>query len=152
DPSLAELVTGVRAAVAEAHGHQEAPLERVVEALQPDRSLGHNPLFQVEFTSAAEPSSLPRLPGLRVTPLDLGSRTAKFDLSMALEPSAGGGAVGRLEFARDLFDGATAVRICGHYRRLVAGALARPDARLSALPLLGADERRRVVGAWGPGV
>src|SRR5262249_32092847 len=48
DPSFRELVRRVRARVQEADEH-ELPLEKLVEALQPERSLSYSPLFQVMF-------------------------------------------------------------------------------------------------------
>src|SRR5262249_3795253 len=41
------LLHHVRQVVLDGMRHQEVPFEHIVQALQPDRSIGYNPLFQV---------------------------------------------------------------------------------------------------------
>ncbi len=80
-----------------------------------------------------------------------GPATAKFDLTLALA-EVGGGLVGSFEYSTDLFDAATIDRMAGHFRTLLEGVVADPEARLSALPLLTEAERGPLVGelARGP--
>ncbi|HLL82930.1 MAG TPA: MupA/Atu3671 family FMN-dependent luciferase-like monooxygenase, partial [Longimicrobium sp.] len=55
---------------------------------------------------------------------------------------------GSLEYTADLFEPATIERLLGHLRNLLAAGVARPTERLSALPLLGEDERRHLLVEW----
>jgi non-ribosomal peptide synthetase component F len=82
---LRELIARVRGTDLAAYGHQDLPFERLVEVLNPPRSLARHPLFQVllafQNTTAFDFSGMPGLQG-RFEPL--GSRGARFDLSFSL--------------------------------------------------------------------
>ena len=49
-----ELLAQARQRALEAQAHQDLPFEQLVEALQPERSPSHNPLFQVLFNHQSE--------------------------------------------------------------------------------------------------
>ncbi|TYB42714.1 non-ribosomal peptide synthetase [Actinomadura chibensis] len=127
DPAFAELLARVREVDLAAHAHQDVPFERVVEALNPARSLARHPLFQVMLTLQNNPEASVELPGLDVAvePVDAG--VAKFDLEFLLEDArdgGGGGFAGTLEYARDLFDRDTAERLAGWYRGTLEAVVA----------------------------
>jgi amino acid adenylation domain-containing protein len=145
---FAALLDRVRAAALGAFAHQEVPFERLVEALEVERSLGHNPLFQVSFALQNAPFTALELPGLRLLPLDAGAGTAKFDLGLTLAEEADGRLVGSFEHATDLFDAATVRRLAGHFRVLLAAVAADPERRIGELPLLSAAEGRQIVVDW----
>ena len=139
EPDLAELVARVRDGLLGAYAHQDLPFERLVEELQPERSLSWTPLFQVAFALQNTPLGGVEVPGLGLDPMTLESGTAKFDLTLLLSES-GGGLAGVLEHNRDLFDGATVQRMVEHFLNLLAGAAADPELPVSALSLLSPAE------------
>jgi amino acid adenylation domain-containing protein len=148
DPSFRELLARVRRTALGAYDHQGAPFEKVVEAVRPERTLSHEPVFQVLFElNNAAPSGGAHLPAPSLQSVGAQVNAARYDLTFTLFEH-GGGIGGRLQYATDLFDRETAVRLLEHYRALLASAAADPDRRLSALGLLGEGERALVVDEW----
>ncbi|WP_419789495.1 amino acid adenylation domain-containing protein [Pseudomonas edaphica] len=134
----------------DAQSHQDLPFEQLVEALQPERSLSHNPLFQVLFNHQSEAGLATRgrqLPDLRVEGLDWGSQTAQFDLSLDTQATAQG-IWATLTYATDLFEPAMLTRMLGHWQNLLQGMLDDPQQRVSQLPLLDGTEERSALQDW----
>ncbi len=144
DPAFRALLARVRETTLGAFQHPDLPFEKLVEALAPERSLGHSPLFQVLFSLQTARQPAPALAGLEVSRLDIAEQdSAKFDLTMLLRESPGGLAA-MLEYRTDLFDAATVRRMLDHYQLLLEGIAADPAQRISALPLLGSAERATI--------
>ncbi|HEX7181318.1 MAG TPA: amino acid adenylation domain-containing protein, partial [Thermoanaerobaculia bacterium] len=137
----------VRETTIASHDHQDLPFELLVEKLGVERSLAHTPLFQVMVVLQNAPTGELQAPGLTFAPADAPNTTAKLDLMLALYEIAEGFA-GEIEYATDLFDGATVRRFLGHFANLIAGAAAAPDRRLAELPLLSEAERHQVTVEW----
>ncbi|MEA2563442.1 MAG: hypothetical protein QOH06_4946 [Acidobacteriota bacterium] len=145
DPSFWELGRRVRAAALDAYAHQDVPFERLVEELHPDRHLGRNPLFETMLV-LQKAAQGPVLPGVETELLDVDTGTAKFDLTLMLVEE-GGGVLGAMEYACDLFDAGTVDRMLGHLCTLLGAVVDDPSRRLSDLPLLTAAEQAELV-AW----
>jgi amino acid adenylation domain-containing protein len=150
-PSVAELLHRVRATTLAAQDHQDLPFEQVIEAVQPVRSLAHNPLFQVMFTvegaSTAQGARALRMPGLALERVHQELPTAEFDLAMTLHEGVGA-ITGQLVYATSQYDRATIERHIAHYTTLL-GAMVLDDGRLvDTLPWLTAQERTQVLQAW----
>jgi len=143
DPTVTELVERVRQTALGAYGHQETPFERLVQELRPERLRDRSPLIQVAFVMQdAARRPLP-IRGLTTAPVEVTAEAAPFDLSLSLVPEAGEMAV-RASYSTDLFERDTIARLLDHYRMLLESAVADPTQRLSALPMLGADDARRI--------
>jgi surfactin family lipopeptide synthetase A len=145
NPSFRELLGRVREVISAAEAHGEVPFEQVIKQLQPERSMGHNPLFQVLLTLAPLPPVLPW--GWSLSQLDGGTGSAKFDLSLELADRAEG-LLGRVEYSTDLFEASTIARMVGHWQALLEGIVANPEQRLSELPLLTEAERHQQLVEW----
>jgi amino acid adenylation domain-containing protein len=147
DPSFRELVRREKRIALEAYAHQDLPFEKLVEVLQPDRSLNRNPLFQVMFQLANSPLEDLEFPGLKAEAIDFEVGKTHFDLTLSLmETSAE--ISGEMEYSSELFEVETVERMAGHFRQLLTAALENPDQRLSQLPLLTEHERFQIVIAW----
>jgi amino acid adenylation domain-containing protein len=140
DPTFRELLGRVREVAIGAYGHQDLPFEKLVEELNPERSLSHSPLFQVMMNFQNAPSGLLRLAGATVTPLRLRTVTTKFDLTAGIEDR--GEEIGvSFRYNTDLFDASTVRWMLGHYRTLLEGIASDPDRHISRLPVLTETER-----------
>ena len=153
NPSFRELVARVRAGNLAAYSHQELPFERLVEVINPARSLARHPLFQVMLVLQNNAPVGLELAGLATAFEPVASASAKFDLSVNLAEQRGAdgapaGIAGSLEYATDLFDRASVEAIAARLIRLLAAAVADADQPIGTLDVLGADERRTILSDW----
>jgi amino acid adenylation domain-containing protein/non-ribosomal peptide synthase protein (TIGR01720 family) len=153
NPSFRDLIARVRATNLAAYSHQDLPFERLVEVLNPARSLARHPLFQVMlvFQNNAEVSL--DLPGLTTSLEPVATASAKFDLLLSLSERRGSdgspaGINGVLEYATDLFDRASVEAMAGRLVRLVEAAIADPDQPIGSLDILAPEERRTILYEW----
>jgi amino acid adenylation domain-containing protein/thioester reductase-like protein len=146
NPSFSELLDRVRQVALLAYANQDAPFERVVEALQPERSLSHSPLFQVMFDLQHEPPQW-ELPGLSLTPVKKEHFMAKFDLTLTVETTSAG-LRGEWEYSSDLFNRETVARMSSQFQTLLAAIVANPDQTVGELPLLAERERYQMLVEW----
>ncbi len=161
DPTFRELLDRVRDVTLAAYAHQDLPFEKLVEELQPVRSLGQNPLFQVVFALQNTPMEQLVLPGLVLSPVHFETKTARFDLELYVWKCGDNfrnlwgkgwqqsdGLRGVMVYNTDLFDSATIASLRHHFQTLLEGIVANPETHLSALPLLTHEEQRELLQDW----
>ncbi|MFL5541691.1 MAG: amino acid adenylation domain-containing protein, partial [Longimicrobiaceae bacterium] len=147
DPSLRALVARTRETTVDAFAHQDVPFEKLVDALEVERSLSHSPLFQVMLTLQNAAEGEVALEGVEVAIGAPDLATSRFDLTVGLWET-GAGFAGWAEYATALWDEATIARLVGHLDALLRAAGAAPDAPVSTLPLLSPAERAQVVDGF----
>lgn len=147
DPTFRQLLRRIQKITLDAYEHQDIPFEMLVEELQPERSPGIAPLFQVLFVLQNAPRGELRLPNLTLTDMEVSSGATHFDLTLQLEETAPGMS-GVIEYSADLFDEETIQRLFGHLQTLLGGVVANPDEHICALPLLTAAEKDRLLVQW----
>src|SRR3984885_14262567 len=145
DPSFRSLVRRGRNWTIDALDHDRVPFEHLVRELKVDRVPGRNPLFQALFS--LEPPMPEVDPAWRLTQMDVDTGASKYDLSLELDERSEE-VLARFHYNTDLFDAATIVRMAAQWQRLLQGAVADPDQRISQLPLLTSDEQRQIVVDW----
>jgi len=161
DPTFRQLLQRTREVALGAYAHQDLPFETIVDKVQPQRDMSHSPLFQAMFVlrnagttfhgapgagQGAGPAPV-QLPGLKLSPMEAHSGTAKFDLTLfAVDEEER--ISGALEYNTDLFDAATIKRMLDHWQNLLQGIVAKPEEHISRLPLMGEQERRRMLVEW----
>ncbi len=145
DPSMSfrDLLARAREACLGAYAHQDVPFEKLVEELQPERSLGHSPLFQVAFGLEQSGGEGLRLPGLELNEAGVQRGEVIFDLSLALL-EADGELAAHLEYDTGLFDGWRMERMAGHYLELLREAVNEPGRRVSEMRMLTAPELEQI--------
>ncbi|WP_236062145.1 non-ribosomal peptide synthetase [Actinacidiphila acididurans] len=141
NPSFTELLGRVRGAALDAFAHQEAPFERLVEELRPERDLSRSPVFQVSFVYQNIPVPEFGVGGLRFEMMDVPSSTARFDLELQVFEQ-GDALGGWFEYNTELFDAATIDRMGGHLKVLLDHLLADPEQPVLDVALLTEDEER----------
>jgi amino acid adenylation domain-containing protein len=146
NPGFRQLLGRVRETALEAYAHQDVPFDKLVDALQPERSLSHAPLFQVVFALENTPQTLQHK-GLDLKWLDVDRGTARGDLSLFLSDK-GGELSCVWEYSTDLFDGETIRRMVAGYRTILESILDDPEQRIAYLNVLSEAERRQLIEEW----
>ncbi|MFI1019138.1 condensation domain-containing protein, partial [Streptomyces sp. NPDC020965] len=153
DPVFRELVGRARETALGAFEHQDVPFERLVEVLDPVRSMGRNPLFQVMLVLQNNTEAELHLPGLDVAAVPVGADTAKLDLSLTVferhtQAGAPDGIEGVLEYSADVFDAATARSLADRLVRLLEQVADDPDRTVGELDILTDAERHLTLTEW----
>jgi amino acid adenylation domain-containing protein len=147
NPTFRELLRRVQRVTLEAFAHQDVPFEKIVEELQPERSLSHAPLFQVMFSVHNMPEEAFELHGLTVSTMEADSGTIKFDLSLSWFETEEG-LSGALQYNTDLFDALTIERMGRHLERMLQSFAALPEQRIAEASLPGGSERDCLLYEW----
>ena len=147
DPEFIDLLARVRDTALGAYSHQDLPFEKLVEEIQPERSMSHAPVFQVMFGFQTISDAADGMNGIRIRPLTGNMVTAKFDMMlMVTERNGRLGVV--VEYSTDLFDEDRITQLLEHYRTLLEGIANNPHEHISDLSLLSEPERQRIVVDW----
>ena len=149
DPSFIELLARVRRTALDAYAHQDLPFQRLVEALDPQRDLSRNPLFQVMFSArnALDTERSVMGPDLAMGDFPVGFQTTHFDLEVHIYDTDDRLRVDFV-YSTDLFHAETVQRMLTHYEGLLEGVVADPQRRISELPLLSDSERHQLLVEW----
>ncbi|HEU4453278.1 MAG TPA: amino acid adenylation domain-containing protein [Longimicrobium sp.] len=161
DPVFRDVVRQARTAILDADANQDLPFDRMVDELVTERDPSRNPLFQVmyfhhtfvknlhhkEESEFAEELNLREL--IQETGVSLiDTHASKFDLTLATLEHADGTLANMVEYSSDLWDEETIARMMEHLRVLLEDACAHPEAPISALSMVSARERDRLL-EWG---
>ncbi|MFS0516454.1 condensation domain-containing protein [Nostoc sp. UIC 10607] len=141
NPSFRELLRRVREVALGAYAHQDLPFAKLVDALQPERKLGHTPLFQILFVLQNTPNPTVELSELTLTPMEINTGMARFDLALFVTETEQG-LMGTWKYSTDLFDADSITRMSGHFETLLKNIVAQPDTRINSLEMLTEPEKK----------
>ncbi|MFD3507486.1 amino acid adenylation domain-containing protein [Nocardia sp. NPDC058666] len=143
------LLAQIRDTDLRAFAHADIPFERVVDAIQPTRSAGRHPLFQVALSFDNLAPVAFELPGITVGALDARTGEAQFDLLLTVREH-NGGVHAEFTYATDLFDEATVESFGKRFTRLLAAVVADPEAAVGDIALLDSAELAAQTTFAGP--
>ncbi|MFJ3484099.1 amino acid adenylation domain-containing protein [Pseudomonas sp. NPDC090202] len=147
---VSELLRDIKETALGAQAHQDLPFEQLVEALKLERSISHNPLFQVMYNhqpQVADVTTLKTASGLTLGAVDWQSRTTQFDLTLDTWEK-GGRLLAAFTYANDLFEAPTIARMARHFTALLHALVKDDDQRIGELPMLDAAEQQVLVHDW----
>ena len=147
NPRFVDLLESVRSDTLEGFENQDLPFEKLVEALQPERNLSFNPVFQVLFNLRTQNTGRLDLQGLQTEFHPTGRRTAMVDLSLTVDDRPDGITL-EFEYRSDLFDEPGIQRMAEQFSCLLEGIADNPLARISSLPLMSDPQRQQVLYDW----
>ncbi len=140
---FATLLAAARDEALAAFDHADAPFEQVVEALAPERSWSHNPVFQAMFVWKTHDPVPPPAGGLAWEAVALPSTGAKVDLTLAVL-DRGDRLDCRFEYRRDLFLPETIAQMALAFGALTSALVRAPDAAMGTLPMLHPTQARAI--------
>ena len=151
NPTINECLNRTQKAVADAISNQDVPLQKVIDAIAPERIEGRLPLIQVMFVYERESEATPqlKLSNISAEPTFVETHASKFDLTLFVVESESG-LKATVEYRTDLFDASTMHRMLCHYEAILAQLVENPEQRLSELNYLTNDERENVL-SYGRG-
>jgi len=143
NPTFLEVLQRVKHVTLGAYTHQDLPFEKLVEVLNPERSVQYAPLFQVKinFVQGVLQTRL-AVGSLHVSPLPLSVKYAKQDIELLLHEGETG-IRGNFTYNTALFDASTIKRLSDHFLVLLENVVKHPDSRISTIDLLTAEEKEQ---------
>ncbi len=147
DPTFEDFLLQVRETALGAYAHQDLPFEKLVDAIQTERDVRHNPLFQVMFMLQNLPGGKQEASDITIEELKVENGLSQFELTLGLTETAQG-MNGSLEYNTDLFTEETIRRMAGHFVRLIDLAIRDPQQPLSRISLADERETLRLTREW----
>jgi non-ribosomal peptide synthetase component F len=148
DPTFREALQRVRETTLKTYEFQDTPFEKLVEELAPERDFGQSAFFQIMFSLQNLPPRRPvEVAGVKISQIVSRPVTSRFDIEVHVW-EAPAGLEGQFVYNPDRFDVSRIRRMIEHYRRIVQAVSSEPDQKLSSLPMLSSEERRRQVIEW----
>lgn len=138
NPSFRELLGRVREVALGVYAHQEMPLIKLIEELQPVRDPSYTLLNQVMFVFQNTPEDNLQFANLTLKEQFIArdtKDTAEFDLELTLEETSTG-IEGLLVYRTDLFEAATITKMVDNFQTLLETITTNYNQRLAELILI----------------
>ncbi|MBD1582659.1 non-ribosomal peptide synthetase [Pseudoalteromonas sp. S16_S37] len=141
EQSFAAFLQQQKNVIVDAFKHQAVPFEQLVELLQPERNLAHQPLFQILFALQNNEVTEFELPDLQITQLPPQTHNMKFDLEVnAIERDSG--IELQWNFATSLFKRASIQKMADSFSVMIEALLETPTLNIKTVPLNTKEQQR----------
>ncbi len=141
DPSFLQLLGRVREMCLGAYAHQDVPFERLIEELQPERSLDRHPLFEILFNNVNVPMETMKLADLTLSQMDQGEPEAKFAVTVYGDET-GGKIRLRMLYQTDLFAAERIASVLDQFEYLLEQIVQDPQKKIHSYSLVTPASRR----------
>ena len=142
---LSEVLQQAKTTALGAQEHQDLPFEKLVEALQPERSLSHTPLFQVMYNhQRSDDTALSQMPGLSIEGYELGGKGAQFELTLDTTENSEGEISVNFSYAKELFNADTIECLSGYYLAILTALVEMPAQAIGDIELLSEIETKQL--------
>ncbi|MBW8683315.1 non-ribosomal peptide synthetase [Chitinophaga rhizophila] len=143
--SFSALLQQIRTSTLEAYDHQDAPFEKVVEAVAGGRDIGNTPIYPVMFVLQNTPETAKLdFNGLELEGYEFQHVTSKFDLTFSLRETADHIRI-HVEYCSDLFEETTIRRMISHYENLLRAVIRNCEVPVGRVQFLSASERQQLL-------
>ena len=147
ETSFRQVMHQVHQTIWNAFSYADLPFEQMVELAVKYREPGRNPIYQVMFVLLEESLGDLKLGMTTAIPLDVPTGTSKNDLTLDIQTTSDKWLC-RLEYATDLFSAEAVARMADHFHELLRSILKDADATIGWLPLMGQQERHKILVEW----
>ncbi|MCW8928675.1 MAG: amino acid adenylation domain-containing protein, partial [Gammaproteobacteria bacterium] len=141
NPDFITVLQRIKDTALDAYEYQDLPFGDLVDALQPQREIGQNPLAQVVFVMQNSPTPVTDIPGIEFSPFEVESGLVKMDIEVNVYEIDGGLRI-ETEFNQELFDLNTIERMFEHYQLILSAITKEPHQTISTIPLLTPEEQQ----------
>ncbi|MEX0323229.1 MAG: amino acid adenylation domain-containing protein [Puniceicoccaceae bacterium] len=148
-PTFKQLIEQIREQSIESTEYQDLPFDKIVEKLNPERNMRQHPVFQVIFALQNAGDSVFEIDDLQVKPYGVSNEKTRFDLELHMSIRDGVWR-GNINYCSDLFSHDRMELMSEHYIRLLDCLLGDPEQLIATVPLMGEEERNRVIAEWNP--
>ncbi|MCF2859280.1 amino acid adenylation domain-containing protein [Pseudoalteromonas sp. SMS1] len=136
EQSFVEVLSSTKTRAIEAQLNQDLPFEKLVEVMNPDRSLGQNPLFQVMFNHLEQDvQQALELPGVEVEQVAALQQQAQFDLSIDSRLLNDGALLLEFQYNAALYDADYIARVASAFNTLLNDIVKTPKQAIGNLAL-----------------
>lgn len=149
NPSITffEYLEQIKQVSLNALANQDYPFDKLVEAIDPQRSLAHAPLFQTMFVLQNAPRNIAKESGLKISSFDIETNVAHFDMALVVNEFEHE-INGFLEINTTLIKPESAEKIIKHYKNILSEIVTDPNKKLSEIELITEEEKEIIFHKW----